>query len=555
MNKATRFTVIACLIGLTGCPAAPLPRPTPPQPPVDQAPEPPPVDPFAVTGTLDKESLPSLPLEIPAVSIAYRAAPPGVPQPPPKCRAFVSRRAEASSPCPDNAAGQAALVAALKHKEPAVRDGMLMSAEACSALPVGLVRALRAELAPTECADAIVGPLLTKPLAGLSPALHHTLFGLALAGRLARTATTAPKLAPPYERKLVEDFVKGPLRTWIFQQASAVQQLAKLGSRLVYYGRAVVAVEAGMADMRFIDVIRKAPIPDEFAADQGLSDAYYTRLERDLEPRKRRGRDATLVGLGQLAFVGVIRDPRVTRTRKLLGRMYGGRPIDALDRLLLPPLETVEPKSTEQQLAARLPTFYASLIFAPEKATQPDMLRFLMERGVALPHRIALQQASLNQPMRALYARARFELGQNYWRKVDFDQVLELLRDFPAAERPDRVRMLLALGLALRGGPQNAAQMMLKAPLSELGIGQVGALDALSAAQPAGPYAAFAAFDAALVSRLATPRNADAATWRKLGERFRRAAGQLADATHRAEAQRWAEEAEQTAKSIETHNP
>ena len=36
-------------------------------------------------------------------------------------------------------------------------------------------------------------------------------------------------------------------------QASAVEELAKLGAQLRYYGRAVVALEAGLADLRFID--------------------------------------------------------------------------------------------------------------------------------------------------------------------------------------------------------------------------------------------------------------------------------------------------------------
>src|SRR5690606_19414449 len=200
------------------------------------------------------------------------------------------------------------------------------------------------------------------------------------------------------------------------------QAIGGLGSKLAYYGRAVVAVEAGMADMRFIDAVREVPVPEEFRGDQELEEAYYLGLERALEPRKERGRDAALVGLGSLATIGLLRDARVERARALLSRMYGGAPMDALDQLLLPPLSQVQAASSEEMLARRVQTFYASLLFAPDRA-QP-LLRMLVERGVSLPHRIALRDATLTPAERALYARARFELAQNYWRRVDVDEAI-----------------------------------------------------------------------------------------------------------------------------------
>ncbi|MBI4700602.1 MAG: hypothetical protein HY744_05470 [Deltaproteobacteria bacterium] len=412
-----------------------------------------------------------------------------------------------------------------------------------------MVRALRAELAPVECADAVVQPLLADLPAAIDPALQHALAGLGLAGRLARTVLDGPRLDPPFERARVEELIAGPLHAWFAEQAAAIEDIARAGAKLAYYGRAIVAVEAGMADMRFIDAARAAPIPDEIAGDQELRDAYYGGLEMGLEARKRRGRDAALVGLGQLAYLGVIRDERAERARQLLSRMYGGRPVGALDALLLPPLAPAEPATVPERLAARLPTFYAGLLIAPERAAEPTMLRMLVEKGISPPQRAALRAAALPPAVRALYARARLELGQRYWRRVDFDEAAGLLRELPAAERTPEARLVLALSIALRGGPANAADMMLRAPLAELGIGRVAALDAL-AAETGGPLRPLAAFDAALVLDIAAPKDAGTGYWLALARRYRDAAAWLPEGAERAQAVERAREAEGTAKAI-----
>jgi hypothetical protein len=255
------------------------------------------------------------------------------------------------------------------------------------------------------------------------------------------------------------------------------------------------------------------------------------------------------VGLGQLATIGVIRDPRVRQASELLARLYGGRPINALDALLLPPLTPIAPSDDEQQLAARLPTFYAGQLVPAAAAAQSGMLRALIEKGVALPHRMALAKAQLSPEQRAYYARARLELAQNYWRNVDIDELVGLLKDYPG-ERSEQLSLLLALGLALRGGPANAAEMMVKAPLSELGIGKnTAALDAI--ADGGGALAGIAAYDAAIVRHVAAPQNADAAYWSDLAKRFRSAKGKLVDVRHKNDAERRAAECEQIAAFID----
>jgi hypothetical protein len=188
--------------------------------------------------------------------------------------------------------------------------------------------------------------------------------------------------------------------------------------------------------------------------------------------------------------------------------MYGGRPINALDQLLLPPLAPSAPKNASQRLAARLQSFYAGIVFSPDAALDAAFLRALIEKGLPLPQRIALAKAELTPDAALLHARARLELGQNYWRRVDFDECARLLTAEPVDKLSADAKLLLAVALALRNGHENAADMMEKAPLAELGIGRVAALDTLSG--QTGPLAGMAEFDAALIRQLAAPSDAPA---------------------------------------------
>ncbi len=162
------------------------------------------------------------------------------------------------------------------------------------------------------------------------------MLGQAIASRLARTAETPPTLPPPHDRAHVLEFIKGPMRAWLEQQALAIETISQAAAELPYYGKGVAAVEAGVAELRLVEAVRGGPIPDEFKKDRELENAYYASLDQMLDPRKDRGRDAALVGLKELALVGEIHDARVDRARTLLSRLYGGRRIDALDALLLP---------------------------------------------------------------------------------------------------------------------------------------------------------------------------------------------------------------------------
>ncbi len=542
----------------TACtgPVAPTPT-TPPQPTVAPPPivAPPLASPEAleVQGTVREEWMPLLkaPVVDPAKS-QLTPAPPGLAALPASCDAFVSRKGAGAAPsCADKAAALTALDGAISESDAGKRDARLLDLEVCAGLPAGVIRALRAELAPIECGEVIVARVIAAPPAGIDGNVHHALRAIAIASRLARTAQNAPTLAPPFTRPRVLEFTGGPMKTWFSEQATAIQATSQAAVELSYYGKAITAIEAGTAEMRLVESVRNAPVPVELAKDLELRNQYYATLDQVLDPRKDRGRDAALVGLREMALVGAIHDARVDRARVLLARLYGGRRIDVLDALLLPALPPASPANVEERLAGKLPTFYAGMLLEPATASRAGTLRMLLERGVPLAHRSALKTATLTADARGLFARARLELGRLYWRSVDFDQAAQLASAWPAgAARPADATFTLALAIALRNGPDDAMDMMRKAPLQLTGIGKVQGLDYVAQQSPAGPDAAFAAFDAALIRQLAAPEAAGSAYWKEVSDRFRRAASLLTDPARKADAEARAKAASDLAAAV-----
>jgi hypothetical protein len=476
----------------------------------------------------------------------YPSLPKGVPAAPKTCAAFVKRAATKAPACADRPAALTALDGALAEQDATKRDAKLAGLEACAGMPVGLVRALRVELAPLECGDVLAEPLVQKPPKTITSPVYVTLLGQTLAARLSRIGHDAPTLAPPFDKPRVLEFIQQKLAPWLATSAQAVEETAQVGSKLTGYGRAIVAVEAGVADLRFVETFRSAPIPDEMKNDKELREVYQASLEEASEPRKVRGRDASLVGLADLAAVGALRDPRADRARALLSKLYGGRRIDGLDPLALPELAPAAPSTVEERLATRLPTFYAGQLLGTEHASKPELLRAFLEQGVPSPVRLALKSADLTPEAKKLVVRARIDLGRRYWRAFDFDEAVALAGKW--TDRPEDVTLMLALGLALRNGPASAADMMRKAPLTSLGLGDVAALDAVSA-KPENPYAAIAAYDAAIVRELSPPEKADAAYFKDVARRFRDAAPKL-PASLKARAEEHAKAADAIAEAV-----
>lgn len=439
-----------------------------------------------------------------------------------------------------------ALAHAMASQDAQERDRLLSCLEAGTTFAPGAIRALRAELVP-ECADVLALPLLEPRRADLGRDLEDTLIALAASGRLRRLVQKAPELAPPFDRARFMEFFQSTLKPWIVTQAAAIHDLAAVGPRLRPYAKGVVAVEAGLADMRFVSVVRQVPLPKEMSDDAEVRDAYYAALDEALEPRKARGRDAALVGLRELCNEGVVFDPRVQRARALLSEVYSGRRIDALDKLLLPELGPAPTDTSERSLAARLPSFYSGLLLERVPLDAP-FLRALMERGIAKPFQARLAPDQLDEPSKALLLRATFERGRVYFRAEDFASSATM----SAVEKPTPEQALFhALALALQNGPRDATDLLLRGPQLPTGTAQVAELDRLGSQK--GPLAPLAAFDAAYLLGLVPPQN-DPKFWEALAKRFDIASRKLSDAIQRKNARDLGAAAKDTAKAVRASN-
>jgi hypothetical protein len=446
--------------------------------------------------------------------------------------------------CGAVSSGRDALAAALTESTVLERDQHLSCLESNPDLPPGLVRALRIELAPAACGDVLAMPYLEPRRAELERSMEDTLIALATAGRLARLVQRAPELDSPFDKPHFMDFFQRTLKPWIVSQAAAIHDLSAAGARLTPYARGVVAVAAGLADMRFVSVVRQVQLPNEMRDDAEVKEAYYAALDEALEPRKARGRDAALVGLRELGNIGVVFEPRVDEARVLLSQVYAGRRIDALDQLMLPPLPPLVSDTTERKLAALLPTFYAQVLL--DQATLDEtLLRALLEHGVPQAFVLRLEPGKLDAATTAILARALFERGRRYFRAADFSISARLTAPVPAA--PEQA-LLHALAATLENGPRDESAVLLGGPILPAGTGQVKALDEL-AAQRTNPSAPLATFDAAYLRSLVPPQN-DPTFWDDLGKRYDAAERALHDPSQRKMAHEASRAAKDTAKAL-----
>jgi hypothetical protein len=432
---------------------------------------------------------------------------------------------------------------ALAQKDPLLRDSGLAALQSCAAFDPGVVLGLRAERAPVECGDVIVGKAIPPEV---DPELAQTLTALVHAAHLKRLVTAAPRLEPPFSKQQFAEFSKTVLDEWVVAQARAIHEIAQSGSALVGYARGVVAVEAGLADMRFVGVVRDVPLPEDMSRDEELKEAYYSELDVALAPWKERGRDAALVGLKEFAAAGVLRDPRVERARVLLSELYGGRRIDRLDGLILPAPAYVEGADVAQRLAGQLPTYLLPRVLPDLDATAPGVLARLSQRGLPAGIRADLESRSLPPEVNFRFALALLGFGQKYWRASDFAAAETVLSREPEPRTPE-TQLMLGVAQALKLGPRDAVEMMLRGPQLPAGFSDVAALDAL--AKLHGEWAAAAAFDAAYILELAPPPG-DPAFWRGIAQRYARAEALLPNPDDKARARELGSAAKATAKAL-----
>ncbi len=463
-------------------------------------------------------------------------APAGVPAAPPECTAFIGAAPSSCASGDFKEQLAAALTAA-----PEARDALLRCLEPRTEAPIGLIRALRADLAPRACGDAIVASEVGK--SGQTRELSDALVALGVGARLYRSVRQAPLPRAPFNKAEFLKHFKQVLSPWVAEQAHAVDVLSQVGPRLSNYAKAVVALEAGLADMRFVGVARSIELPQEMKDDPEIRETYLVALEQALEPRVLRGRDAALVGLGELARQGVTRDARLTEARKLLSELYAARRIDALDKLLLPALPPAAQTTTALKLAANLPAFYALRFELAPGVDDATLLRARIEQGVPPALWLTALPSSASPELAALAQRALFQLGQLYFWGEPFARAAAI--ETPAND--SNAALVAGLAKVLARGPRNAAALMLGPPTLPPELRETAALDAL--AKQKGPVAGLAEFDAAYLRGLAPPAN-DPAFWKDQRSRYERAQKALVDKAAQANAADFAKAAADTEKAL-----
>lgn len=444
------------------------------------------------------------------------------------------------SACPE---ARADLAVALTFEGKA-RDDALLSLESCSEFALGLMRALRAELGMAECADVLVEEVVgdgTKS-AELPSDIRETLVALGLGARLRRLAAVPPEAPTDHSKEALNTYFKDLLFPWVSAQAQAIFVMASQGTELSGYARGVVAVEAGNADMRFVEIVRAAPLSDEIGEHQEAKDLYYATLDEQLEPRKARGRNAALVGLREMARVGVRSSERVSSARTLLSSVYGGRRVNALDTLLVPPLAPQKAETDAAAIVSRVPSSYAAAFIGNEKPS-PNLTRAHLQMGMTIGMRRQIESSG-DVVSRLLLARALFESGRTYFRSEDFQAALALLGAIVenekdavvlSQEQRDEAIFLRALSLALVAGPKDAAEMIAQGPRFADALGNLMELDSLAASP--GEWGGRASFNATYLRELIAPAgNSD--YWRDLSVRYLNASKQLKGAEKKVAADR-----------------
>lgn len=461
----------------------------------------------------------------PAADVLY-PAPEAVPAPASDCVTAGALPSQASCQQPRQ---ELALALAKSAND---RDEALAALEVCDAFPAGLLRALRAELYSADCADQLVAAVVGEAIdsSGIRSDLRQTLVALGLGARLRRLATTPPAAPKERSREKLDEYFQQVLFPWISEQAGAIFALSSQGTQLAGYAQGIVATEAGNADMRFVEIARAVPLSADIARHPEARDVYYAGLDEALESRKARGRNAALVGLRQMAQSGVRESARVADARRLLSLSYGGRRVNALDTLLLPPLAPQKAVDAFDAIASLVPTPYASALVGP-RPVSAHLVRAHLQAGMPRALRQAVMDDGQDARAQLYLARGWFESGRTYFRASDFQQsqsILHGLLDGDAAldsEEIQQAGLLRALSVALMAGPKDAAEMMARGPRFADLLGNLALLDAL--AEKNGELAGMAGFNAAYLRELVAPADAPD-YWDDLSQRYQSSAQKLA---------------------------
>ena len=240
------------------------------------------------------------------------------------------------------------------------------------------------------------------------------------------------------------------------------------------------------------------------ARNDELRNAFSNELHATtLAPTRVRAIELSTAGLADYATLGVLADHRRDRGAKLI-TTESSTPMSTLVWTVLPPLPPADLSTVEARLFARLPTFYSEVLLPAALATDPVMLRAMLERGLGKSVRALLRKNDPSTEAAKLVAHARLRLGLLYWRGVDFDRALAAI----GPRRDDESLVLMAVAIALRSADDDRMRRLLENP-SAPNPAHLRPLEWLSRSE--GPLFAIAAYDLAII---ADATGADGDDWR-----------------------------------------
>jgi len=344
----------------------------------------------APTTTVAKEEPPPIPVAAPEVEKA-----------PASCDAFV-KDVPAAKPkdpsCADASAVLATLAAAAiadKKGDHAARDAALSSLSTCEKVPTLIPETLRAELAPIQCAEAILAPALdAKGKEAFPPhlAAARALVGASRLSRLrpkkgAFDILARAEVDPKAAAQGIE-YAKAWKAALEKEEADAIALTKNAPAEIV----AIVSFEIAAAYLAVAKETRSTPFPEEakplLKKDPDLEVKYYAKLDEVTMPLVVHARETAYGGLGRARTDGIhvkplphfqqIVDPFKSRP------LFENKPTRELELLAPDPLAK-EPKDAVK-LAAQLPPWAVYALLertAPASLLDPQVLLALAtQRGI-----------------------------------------------------------------------------------------------------------------------------------------------------------------------------
>jgi hypothetical protein len=328
----------------------------------------------------------------------------------------------------------------------ASRDTSLAPLEACAGFAPGLIRALRADLAP-ECAEALAEDALKRRLTR-QPRWQHALYGVVFAQRMREHEFAAPAFtAKGVQPGRAEDYFQKIYLPWLAEQEKELAVSGALIDALPAesYGGALARAAGGATWRRLLRASRQMSIPEAWKRSGQARVGFYTRLEALRQPLLARAEQAIAEGRAALETLGFVSSTELVR----LGDLVDER--ELLRRVLLPLPESPELASDAALLAAALPPFFTTELLSVRALRNVETLRAAALRGLSPAARQGLTEHAGRPEVDAIVARVNLIVALGSASKQRARRALLLAKRSLASAPAASTELVHAVAQALEG--------------------------------------------------------------------------------------------------------